>query len=200
MKWWPMASHPSPLQAQPRNHHTRVAFTSPAMSASPHLLCKPNVKRRGEIIMLGWDHHPQMGTTSVEAHPWGWMGLILPILCLLQRVWQKGPLYICSSLYGYAIQAKVAPHKDHTSCTIDEKLLVFGKWSNRSEQCRIQFMLNNPWKSPAYKGVLEPGASEYFRSITQLLSFQKPYNKVCGYLLQLPGLSRWTRGSIEVSL
>lgn len=40
------------------------------------------------------------------------------------------------------------------------------KWSNSSEQCRTQFMLKNPKKSPAYKGMLKPAASENFKSIT----------------------------------
>lgn len=39
----------------------------------------------------------------------------------------KGTPCICSSLYRYAVQARVAPHKDHISCTIDEKLLLSGK-------------------------------------------------------------------------
>lgn len=140
----PRPSHPSPLQAHAKEPQHPFSIYLPCNELLLPTSCASNMSR-GEEKSWCWGHQPQMDTTSVEAHPQhtGWTALILQILCL-QRAWQKGPLCICSSLYRYAIQARVAPYKDHISCIIDEKLSFFGKWSNSSEQRRIQFMLKNP--------------------------------------------------------
>lgn len=66
--WWP--SRPSP----PLQVHTKVpwhAITSPTMDCFFPSLVQPMCRgeSRTEVMMLCWGHQPQMGTTSVLAHP-----------------------------------------------------------------------------------------------------------------------------------